>query len=208
MEERKQFTFYISFERSIRALPEPMRQGMYEAIVGYALFQKEPQGLNEYQQSVFEMCRPNLDTARRRAASGKIGGSISERKKISKGEKEKEGEKENEKEIELESKDDYLCAEGFEKFWDQYPVKIGKEQAFDAWCVLEEDADTVIKGLARWNTSIQWNRQGRRFIPRAAKFLAEQHFLESPEQEIPKGASGELGQAEVEAIEKVMCAEM
>lgn len=206
MEERKQFTFYTSFERSVRKLPRRFQLALYDAIIDYALYNKEPEGLNSAQQSAFEMCRPNLDTARRRAAAGQIGGRISKRSKISKSkeEEEKENEIENETEIENEIKDDCLWREGFEKFWDAFPVKIGKDKAAEVWQAELPDAEAVCRGLERWKKSKQWNRENKRFIPRAAKFLEEKHHVQVPEDAMPKGVEGQLGQAEMEAIEKVM----
>ena len=103
-------------------------------------------------------------------------------------------------------------AEGkcFTLFWEAYPVNIGRENAWDAWKELNPSAATVsqiMDALEKWKTSERWVEDGGRYIPRAAKFLAEGHWRNPPapaKQPIPKGASGELGSAELEAIRRAM----
>lgn len=106
-------------------------------------------------------------------------------------------------------------AEGkcFTLFWEAYPVSIGRENAWEAWKGLNPSASTVTQimdSLEKWKTSEQWLEDGGRFIPRAAKFLTEKHWMNPPapsKQPIPKGASGELGEAELEAIRRAFAEE-
>ena len=124
------------------------------------------------------------------------------------GEKEEEGESENEdekeNEIEIETENDSLWQEGFREFWELYPVKLGKERAEEVWKRLKPDADAVCDGVRQWLQTRQWTKDGGQFIPRAAKFLEERHYKQLPADYIPKGASGVLGKAELEAIERIM----
>ena len=92
----------------------------------------------------------------------------------------------------------------FDFFWEKYPLKLAKKQAWFAWKKDEPDLDTVITALERWEKSRKWQAEEGRFIPRADKFLEEKHYLQPPKAPIPTGASGHLGQAELEAIERLM----
>lgn len=103
-----------------------------------------------------------------------------------------------------------VSQKSFLSFWEAYPVQIGQAAAWEAWCMLhptQEQIRAILAALDTWKASSRWKEQGGRYIPRASKWLAECHWKNppSPEQDpIPKGASGELGQAEIEAIERMM----
>lgn len=106
---RDQFTFYASFARAIGRIKKAAdRCEAYDAIIRYALYGEEPD-LNSMADAAaitFDLIRPVLDTAAKKAESGKRGGSKTEAKPkqtVSKAEangkqsgREKEGEKENE----------------------------------------------------------------------------------------------------------------
>lgn len=118
MDGRKQFTFYESFYKSLSRIKKKQdRADAYDIICAYALFNEEPD-LDKLPDSVavaFDLIRPVLDSARKKAVSGKQGGSKpqangkqtgSKSKQTAKekeGEIEKENEKEKEKEIEIEN---------------------------------------------------------------------------------------------------------
>ena len=237
MEERKQFTFYLSIFKALRKIKKkPDRADAYDAICAYALFGEDPD-LDQLPDSVsiaFELIRPVLDASRRKAKNGKQGGSKPKQNEskpeangkqtgskqdesASKGEKEKEEEIEKEVEIEhecvkrvcVESKPQ---AEGrsFTAFWEDYPAKINREEAWETWKAINPDAQTVgrIKaGLEAWKRSPQWTEDGGRYIPSAAKWLKDRRWEVLPpagKQKVPMGASGTLGAAELEAIQRVL----
>ena len=209
--ERNQFTFYRSFWEAVKGVPKRDRLPILEAIISYALDEFEPVGLSSFQAAFFLLVRPTLDTSRKKAVSGKQGGSKSQAsRKQSEREKENEKEKENEYEIEGEEDKQHPLHERalFYDFWDSYPVKIGQDRAAEAWDRLrlsQEEIWQLMDGLTLWKNSLRWAEKGGKFIPRAARWLAEKHYLEPPrENTVPKGASGVLGQAEIEAIERVM----
>lgn len=103
MEERKQFTFFISYWQAIEELPEKDQLPILKAIIKYALFGEEPTALRGVRRAVFLLVKPTLDSGRKKAASGKQGGSKSKAKgKQNAKEKEVEGEKEMEVEMEKE----------------------------------------------------------------------------------------------------------
>ena len=203
MEGRKQFTFYRSYYDALMQLSPGSRGRMFVAIMEYGLFGTEPEGLTPVQKACFFLIKPTLDTSRKRSVAGRNGGFASG---ICRSEKEKEieVEKEIEKENETESECEDTAGACFERFWNLYPVKVGKSTARKAWDTLCPDAREVLDGLQRWLGSRQWKQEDGRFIPRAAKFLSEKHYLESPRQAVPMGATGILGEAEIDAIRQVM----
>lgn len=205
MEGRKQFTFYRSYYEALQKLPEHLRLGALEAVIGYALDGSEPMDLSDMQEMAFLLIRPTLDAGRKMAAGGKKGKPGKRSDKGGQKEGEKEEEKENEIEIEAETETEDECMAGaFGEFWDLYPVKLGKEKALEAWKRLSPDPQAVFDGVKNWLQTRQWEEQNGRFIPRAAKFLEERHYEQLPPGHIPKGASGVLGKAELEAIAKIM----
>lgn len=233
MEERKQFTFYLSIFKAIRKIKKKTdRADAYDAICAYALFGEEPD-LEKLPDSVsiaFELIRPVLDASRRKAKNGKKGGSKCKQTESkpeangskqddpsSKGEKEKEEEIEKEVEIEHErvkgsSAESKPTAPGsaFTSFFDNYPNKINREEAWNAWKILNPDSVTVLSimgGLEAWRRSDRWKEDGGRYIPSAAKWLRDRRWEITPpagKQKVPMGASGRLGEAELEAIQRVL----
>lgn len=129
MDERKQFTFYESFFKSLQRIKKKQdRADAYDIICAYALYNKEPD-LDKLPDSVavaFDLIRPVLDSARKKAVSGKQGGSKPQAKQKQNGsnpkqpgrekegekEKEVEGEKEVEKENEIENECYLSCGGG------------------------------------------------------------------------------------------------
>ena len=184
-----------------------VRLGVYEAIMAYALDNKEPEKLEGAQKTAFILIKPVLDSGRKKAMAGMNSGKSRRTKRIqnaNKEEKENETEKENEIELETETEDECPDARGFDGFWDLYPVKVGKDKALAAWKRLKPDAYEVCNGVKKWLQTNQWKKDNGRFIPRAAKFLEEGHYTYLPGDHIPSGASGALGQAELEAIANIM----
>lgn len=237
MEERKQFTFYLSIFKAIRKIKKKTdRADAYDAICAYALFGEEPdlEAMTDSVSIAFELIRPVLDASRRKSKSGKQGGSKpkqNESKQEAKvkqtgsktDEIESKGEKEKEEEVEKEVEIEHECvkrgcaesktqAEGrsFTGFWEDYPAKINREEAWEAWKAINPDAQTVgrIKaGLDAWKRSPQWTEDGGRYIPSAAKWLKDRRWEVLPpagKQKVPMGASGTLGAAELEAIQRVL----
>lgn len=102
----------------------------------------------------------------------------------------------------------------FTLFWDAYPKKSTKqrEEAWTAWKRLNPNPDGVAHIMAQldaWKKSEQWLEQGGRFVTPAANFLdPEGEYLRKiPAQgkhSIPQGASGDMGAAELEAIQRVL----
>ena len=113
---RTQFTWFESFTRAAQRIKNKQhRCTFYDIVAEYALYEKEP-SMDSLPDSVaiaFELIKPNLDSSKRKAESGKAGGS--RKQTASKTEangkqtaSEKEKEKEIEKEIEKEGEDECL----------------------------------------------------------------------------------------------------
>lgn len=205
MEGRGQFTFYRSFYEAVSELPKKSRLGVYEAVMEYALDGKEPKLLDGVQKAAFILIKPVLDASEKKARAGRLGAAVTNRQKRGKGEKEKENEIEIENETETENEtEDERLPEGFCEFWDLYPVKLGKDKALSAWIRCRPDTRAACDGVKKWVQTKQWNKDNGRFIPRAAKFIEERHYEHLPRDHIPVGASGVLGQAELEAIRSIM----
>ena len=229
MDERGQFTFYRSFWEAVKGLPKKDRLPILEAIISYALDGVEPTGLSQSQFAFFLLVKPTLDSSRKKAASGKQGGKTTKandkqtaskqqaNNKQTASEKEREKEKENEKEIEGEKDKEQngstpFCGKLFTSFWEEYPKKIDREGAWEAWKTLApsvETAEQIMSALAVWKQSSGWINDGDRYIPHAAKFLAQEYWKSPPrpgtgKNTVPKGASGQLGAAELAAIQRVL----
>lgn len=103
-----------------------------------------------------------------------------------------------------------LDGKSFTAFWESYPNKSDRGDAWEVWKRLSPDAKTaadIQAGLTAWKQSGQWRDDGGRYIPTAAKWLEKRRWEWAPppgKQDVPKGASGELGDAELEAIQRVL----
>ena len=108
MDERTQFTFYASFFDAVSRIKKKAdRADAYDAICAYALREEEPDfsKMSDAAQIAFLLIRPNLDSSRRKAKSGKGGGSKKANGKQNESKPEancKQEEHESEKEKEIE----------------------------------------------------------------------------------------------------------
>jgi hypothetical protein len=208
MDERNQFTFYRSFWEAVKGLPKKDRLPILESIIEYALDGKSPSGLSQSQSAFFLLVKPNLDASRKKAANGKQGGSKS-KAKSKQTETKKENEEENENEIEIEGEKEkkqtaLVLDTLFESFWSAYPNQIARDAAKEAWDELKlsvEDAQRIIASVATWRKSEAWSEKGGKFIPRAAKFLADGYWKSPPASADKKIG---LGTAELAAIQRLM----
>ena len=107
-----------------------------------------------------------------------------------------------ESETELESENERLKA-AFAGFWEQYPVKSKQQEAWLAWLEVQPDLDEQLEALRLWKLSDQWRKDKGRYIPSAHRFIREKHARKIPD-DVPRGANGVLGEAELEAIFAVM----
>ena len=79
--ERAYFTFFKSFYDAISMLTDKAVQAdAYRVLCEYALTGEEPDlsGVSDVVAAIFVMARPNIDTSRKKAESGKAGGKASQ----------------------------------------------------------------------------------------------------------------------------------
>lgn len=203
-EPREQFTFYRSFYDGIRELSKKDQSTIILAICAYAIYEEEPEKLSPAAATAFNLIRPVLNSARKKAASGKQGGS---KPKAPSKQTVREKEKEKEREKEKENNSSKLEADAFEQLWADYPLlrkgdKVAAMVAYNAHVISQVDAAECLSALDDWKRSEQWAKDGGQYIPSLQHWLERELWTIKPPQKntVPKGASGELGEAELEAI--------
>ena len=224
MDARGQFTFYRSYWDAIEELPSKSQLPILKAIIRYALFGEEPSNLPSTCRAVFLLVKPTLDSSRKKAASGKQGGKTpkanakqTESKPLSPDKQtscEKENEKERENEVETEGekekKHPALICDGkcFTSFFDAYPNKRKRDDAWEKWKALNPDhatVDKIMSAVAAWKQSTQWTEDGGRFIPLAVNFLSDSGYWLTPPAVSPAaGTPRQLDEDEVAAIQRML----
>ena len=72
--------------------------------------------------------------------------------------------------------------EAFSEFWEKYPKKAGRAEALEAY--LREGAylqqKTLLAALAEQCKNENWRKERGRFVPRAANWLADHRWEETP----------------------------
>lgn len=100
--------------------------------------------------------------------------------------------------------------EVFREIYQHYPEgKAGNvksaEEAFRQVICTFEDCRIMSENLKLWKQSEQWNKDDGKYIPYLCNWILRGTWRETPvKMAIPNGASGELGEAELEAIRRVM----
>ena len=143
---RRQFTFYKSYYDAISELPKKDQSALILAVCAYALYEEAPKGLSVAASTAFKLIKPTLDSGRKKAENGALGGQANAKQTESKTEangkqngskpkanrkqgesasekeKEKEKEKEYEVEVEVEGEGKPLACDGDDG--DYYELKI------------------------------------------------------------------------------------
>ena len=128
---RNQFTFYASYYDAIQHLKKQDQLAVIMAICAYALDGTDPK-LTGAAASAFILIKPTLDTSRRKAESGKRGGSAKqEASKAEANGKQSAREKEKEKEGEIEIEEEYECTIPPTPFSGRTPTKPAKTPEVD-----------------------------------------------------------------------------
>lgn len=195
MDERDGFYFHRSFWESIELMNAKDQLAIFKAITVFALNGTETEKLTSNQKAAWVLIRPVLAKGRNKAANGKKGGSKKEANRKQNESKLKsasdlplsdKGLGSNPKGLRQGTSDEgvnegaeaapLLEGKAFTSFWEAYPWKMNREEAWEAWKTLNPDFNTVIEimaGLEAWKKSERWTEQNGRFIPGAAKFLRE-----------------------------------
>lgn len=98
----------------------------------------------------------------------------------------------------------------FRQIWDIYPeARRGSIQnakdVFKEEIQKEAEAMTAIENLELWKRSSQWTKSGGQYVPYLSNWISKGTWRESPAKFGPiYGASGKLGEAELEAIRRTM----
>ena len=234
LNERDGFLFYRSFYDAVNSLPAKDQLPILKAIILFGLDGIEPDKLTPTQKAFFLLVRPVLAKSRNKAANGKKGGSKTKangkqneskpeandsEKKFASGlllSDERQGMKDERQGMKDEG---VYCApppaeNAFTLFWNAYPKKVRREEAWEAWKRLYSGptlypVDLIMERLEGWKCSKRWTDDNGEFIPNPENFLdPDKGYLTTTppraKQTIPKGASGQLGDAELEAIQRVM----
>ena len=97
--------------------------------------------------------------------------------------------------------------EAFEVFWKAYPRNEGKQKAKTAFLKTDVPLEVLLEAIEEQKKSAQWSKNNGEFIPHASTWLNGRRWEDEMPQRydnIPKGASGKLGEAELYAIQRVM----
>ena len=102
----------------------------------------------------------------------------------------------------------------FDAFWEEYPKNSDRKRAgaLSAWGQLNPNEDGIahiMSQLRLWKQSERWLEEDGRYIPKAEAFLDPkgEYLTKKPasgKPGIPMGATGELGEAELAAIQRVL----
>ena len=99
-------------------------------------------------------------------------------------------------------------ADAFARFWSVYPKKVGKKDAEKAFRKVKVDVQILIDAVNRQKLSSQWCKDGGQYIPNPTTWLNQERWNDELDTnmgyKVPYGASGQLGAAEMEAIQRVL----
>jgi hypothetical protein len=96
--------------------------------------------------------------------------------------------------------------DSFALFWEAYPRKEGMAKAEEAFAKADTPIETLLEAIDKHKRTPQWMLDGGKFIPHAARWLDERRWLDTVIC-VTNGAIGQLGEAELEAMAKLMAAE-
>lgn len=215
---RKQFTFYESFLQSARRIKRSTdREKFLMAIIEFALEEKEPENLPECCDVAFSAILPTLITAKKRSDSGKKGGEANASKAEANGSKQEANASKAEASTSTRNRTrnrtstiteatESKCQE----LWDSYPAHRRGSirdliQAVEDASLSEADMDKAIRYLSIWRNSADWQKNDGQYVPGITRYIESGMYQRKPPSpDIPTGASGELGEAELEAIRRVL----
>ena len=118
-----------------------------------------------------------------------------------------ESKSESESESQSQYKEAPVCLSDpdFDAFWNAYPIKIRKDRAREAYArEVDVPVETLLRAISEQKRSVQWKAEQGKYIPYPTSWLKNHGWEDKLTPTIPKGASGELGEAELEAIMRVV----
>lgn len=212
---RNQFTFYRSYYEALDELPDEEKAETLLAVIRYAIYGTAPEMLPVSGKIAFNLIKPTLDSARKKAAAGKQGGGASpsgtsKKKSASTSGTSKaegclsewdklEGEGERGRGIGIgigigesaaSGKSSEEADRGFEALRRAYPAhrQGDSEEAREAYkrFVKKGQEQAALDGLEKWKLSQQWQDDGGRFVPGLAKWLSQRLWECPPEPAKPE----------------------
>ena len=73
---------------------------------------------------------------------------------------------------------------GFDIFWNNYPRKVGRGKAEEAWEKQKPNVDDVLKTLVWQKESNQWFKQNGAFVPNPSTYLNQKRWLDEKDEEV------------------------
>ncbi len=76
----------------------------------------------------------------------------------------------------------------FERFWESYPRKVGKGQAWRSWLKIRPDdalSAVIVASVEAHRSDPQWVKDGGQFIPHPSTFLNQERWTDQP-VEVPQ----------------------
>lgn len=99
-------------------------------------------------------------------------------------------------------------SDAFARFWEVYPKKVNKKDAQKAFAKVKADVQVLLDAVERQKLSSQWCKDGGQYIPHPTTWLNQERWTDEMDtsmgHKVPCGASGSLGAAEMEAIQRVL----
>ena len=71
-------------------------------------------------------------------------------------------------------------AQDFERFWEAYPRKMGKEEARKAFQQVDVPVGVLLDAISVQKQSTQWQKEGGRYIPYPANWLNQRRWEDQP----------------------------
>jgi DNA replication protein DnaC len=69
----------------------------------------------------------------------------------------------------------------FDEFWKIYPRRVGRFKAEKAWQKIHpREHEAILRSLALWKQTFQWQSMGGMYIPYASTFLHQQRWKDEP----------------------------
>ena len=211
-EKQATFKFFRSFYEAALEITDPAEQAaFFRAICAYALDGEEVTTAG-IPAAMFRLVQPVIDKSFANARKGRLGGLKSQQlypnstkndalapstapttapsiaptdARIREEGRKEEGSKEEGREEEKDAQ-----REAFSLFWQAYPRKVGKQDAFQAFLDAKVAIHPLLQALERHKQSEEWQRQAGRFIPNPANYLRARRF----EDALPAAPSPPAGQ--------------
>lgn len=194
MGERASFKFFRSYYEAALQIEDMALQAEYLiAVCGYALDDKEPD-IQGVPKAMFTLARPNIDASKKKSDSGSIGGSKTQANVKQTRSKQQANSKQTSSNIGDRSKDIYTPpipprGAAFERFWQAYPKKVGKQAALKAFQRVKVPVESLLTAIERQKCSDQWSRDNGQYIPNPATWLNQGRWedeISIPETEQPQ----------------------